>query len=192
MSAMKGFTLLEVLITMIVLAIGLLGLASLQSKVQIAQVESYQRAQAVLLLEDMMARMNANRNQAKDNLYVTGPGNPLGYGDAQPANCGNAPGFAQDRCEWSNVLKGASEKEGTNNVGAMIGARGCIELVQTYNETAGICQPGIYRVTVAWQGLTTTSAPPAGLACAQGLYGDNDAYRRVVTGQVVIATNNCN
>ena len=185
----NGFTLLEVLITMIVLAVGLLGLASLQSKVQIAQVESYQRAQAVLLLEDMMARINANRSQAAN--YVTGPTNPLGYADSQPTTCGANPGFAQDQCEWSNILKGASEKEGTASVGAMIGARGCVELVQAQNPAAGVCQPGIYRVTVAWQGLTTTSAPPDGLACAEGQYGD-DAYRRVVTGQLVIGLNNCN
>ena len=122
---MKGFTLLEVLITMIVLAIGLLGLASLQSKVQASQVESYQRAQAVLLLEDIVARINANRAQAPN--YVTGTSSPLGYNpsDPAPATCAAAPGYQQDQCEWTNALKGAAERSGGNATGAMIGARGC-------------------------------------------------------------------
>lgn len=182
----RGFTLLEVLITMIVLAIGLLGLASLQSKVQISQVESYQRAQAVLLLEDMMARINANRGEAASYVSAT----VLGHGDSQPATCGATPGFAQDRCEWSNLLKGASEKEGSTNVGAMIAARGCVELVQAQDAAAGVCRPGIYRVTVTWQGLHLSSPPAAGIACAANQYGA-EGYRRAVTGQVVIGLNSC-
>lgn len=185
--AAPGFTLLEVLITMIVLAIGLLGLASLQSKVQISQVESYQRAQAVLLLEDMLARINANRGQAAS--YVTGTSSPLGYGDSQAATCGSTPGFAQDQCEWSNALKGAAETSGGVATGAMIAARGCIELVTAANTASGICQPGVYRVTVVWQGLTTSSEPTLG--CGAGLYGDS-GYRRAIAGQAIIGLNDCN
>lgn len=183
----RGFTLLEVLITMIVLAIGLLGLASLQSKVQLSQVESYQRAQAVLLLEDMLARINANRGQAAS--YVTGTSSPLGYGDAQPATCGATPGFAQDQCEWSNALKGAAEQSGGNATGAMIAARGCIEQIQAQNAAPGVCAPGIYRVTVVWQGLTTTAEPAFG--CGAGLYGAS-GFRRAIAGQTIIALNSCN
>lgn len=183
----RGFTLLEVLITMIVLAIGLLGLASLQSKVQVAQIESYQRAQAVLLLEDMLARINANRGQAAT--YVTGTTSPLGKGDAQASVCGTTAGAAMDRCEWSNALKGSAEKSGGNSTGAMIDGRGCIELVQAENAGANICQPGIYRVSVVWQGLAQTSEPS--VACGAGLYGAN-GYRRAVSGQTIIGLNNCN
>lgn len=187
----RGFTLLEVLVTIIVLAIGLLGLASLNSKVQVGQIESYQRAQAVLLLEDMLARINANRAQAA--AYVTGPADPVGYDplDPDPAGCGTAPGAARDLCEWSNALKGAAEtSSGGTSVGAMNNARGCVELVQAADPTPGVCQPGIYRVSVVWQGMNLTVAPSDDLACGEGQYGD-EAARRLIATLTVIALNDC-
>lgn len=48
-----GVTLIEVLVTIIILAFGLLGLAGLQAKVQLTEVESYQRAQAIDTMSSM-------------------------------------------------------------------------------------------------------------------------------------------
>ena len=182
----SGFTLLEVLITMIVLAIGMLGLANLQSKIHVTEIESYQRAQAVLLLQDMIDRINANRTQAAT--YAVG--GTLGTGGTE--NCAAPANLAQrDRCEWQASLLGASEKSGTNaNVGAMIGARGCIEVVQVAVPTAGVCTPGIYRVSVAWQGLYPTAAPDPSLACGKDSYTDEN-LRRIITTQVTIGLPTC-
>ena len=66
----RGFTLLEVLITLIILAIGMLGLANLQSKIHVTEVESYQRAHAVLLLQDMVDRIHSNRATQALTLYA--------------------------------------------------------------------------------------------------------------------------
>ena len=191
--AQSGFTLLEVLITLIVLAIGLLGLASLQSKIQLGQVESYQRAQAVLLLEDMVNRINTASLTTVGNPtaapYVTGTTSALGVGDAQPTSCaGLAVGLARDQCEWSNALKGASEIKGTGNVGAMVSARGCVEQLQAENPAPTVCTPGIYRVSVVWQGLNQTVEPA--LLCAAGS-GYGNGYRRVISTQLVIGLPSC-
>ncbi len=181
-----GSTLLEVLITIIILAFGLLGLAGLQAKIQLAELESYQRAQAILLLSDMTERISANRAQAAS--YVASGGS-VGTGDSQPASCGAvAAGFARDLCEWSNALQGAAEKSASTNTGAMIGARGCITQVQAPDPTATICTPGIYQITVAWQGLHLTAAPS--VSCAQGNYG-NDAYRRAISSRVAVGLPSC-
>jgi type IV pilus assembly protein PilV len=56
----KGFTLIEVLISMIILAIGLLGLASLQIIALRESQDAYTMQQAVLLATDMQARMRSN------------------------------------------------------------------------------------------------------------------------------------
>ena len=171
----RGVSLLEALITIVILAFGILGLAGLQSRLQTVEVESYARSQALILLDDMAARLSAHRGVAAT--YVDA--SPVGTGDTQPADCSStALGVARDTCEWSNALKGHTELSGSSAIGTMIGGRGCIE------QLAGVDPPS-YRVTVTWQGLSPTVAPSVG--CGQSLYGANDALRRAVVKVVSIA-----
>lgn len=156
-SGVSGFTLLEILVAIVILAFGLLGMATLQSKSQLAQMDSYQRGQAIVLLGDMAQRISVNNANAA--AYVTGA--TIGTGDSEPSSCtGQSTGVNADLCEWSNALKGAAEQNsGGSNVGAMIDAKGCITQIQAPDPTAGVCQPGIYRVVVMWQGLESTASP---------------------------------
>lgn len=57
----RGFSLMEVLISMLVLAIGLLGLAALQTQGLRASTDSYLRSQGTALAYDIIERMRANR-----------------------------------------------------------------------------------------------------------------------------------
>jgi len=161
-SAARGTSMVEVLVTLTILAFGLLGVAGLQTKVGTAEMESYQRAQALLALSQMTERMSANSAQAAT--YVSN--NVVGTGDAQPADCsGIAPGTNRDLCEWSNSLKGTTENSGAGaSTGGLTGGRGCITQVQAPNPALGVCSAGIYQVSVAWQGLAPTATPV--LACA--------------------------
>src|SRR5690554_3541820 len=70
-SAQKGFSLIEVLITVLVLAIGLLGLASLQANSLVGNQQSYMRSQATSLAYDMTDRLRANKRAALDGAYNT-------------------------------------------------------------------------------------------------------------------------
>lgn len=178
-----GFTLLEALITIVILAFGLLGLAGFQAKIQLSETESFQRAQALLLVEDMANRLSANRAYIKANpqAYVTAT--PLGTGNAaQPSACTGLTGVQLDQCEWNLELKGAAEKASgsANFIGAMVGARGCVE------NLGG--SPPVYRVTVAWQGMSKLQSPS--LACGQNSYGA-DSYRRAIASLVPIACLTC-
>jgi type IV pilus assembly protein PilV len=176
----RGTTLIEVLVSLIIVAFGLLGLAGLQMRLQLSDVESYQRAQALILLDDMANRVAANRDQAAS--YVTGSGSPLGSG----MTCPTAATTVQkiDTLQWCNALQGAAEVSGTSKAGAMIGARGCIENINT-NE---------YLITVAWQGTTPIAAPAASVACGSGSYDNaatactGDLCRRTVTTVLNIAS----
>lgn len=56
----RGFTLVEVLVALLVLAIGLLGLATLQTVGIKFNQESYLRSQAVLIAYDIIDRIRAN------------------------------------------------------------------------------------------------------------------------------------
>jgi type IV pilus assembly protein PilV len=195
---------IEVLVTLVVLALGLLGIMGLQARGQQAELESYQRAQALVLVQDIVDRMNANRSDSHNLLYTGGaspPTYPVGGGGAL-TSCAGKTGAAYDLCDWTNELNGAAEvlsggacttASGADCVGAMLGARGCIaynagsELTDSTGAT--MSGTGIYTVTVTWQGVAATSPPPASITCAQGLYPD-DAMRRVVTVTFRIANLN--
>jgi type IV pilus assembly protein PilV len=189
-SRQRGTTMLEVLVTILILAFGMLGLGGLMTKMHLAEVESYQRAQAVLLLADMVERINANRSAAAAYKTISAVPAYLGVGDNQLAACGGlAIGAARDQCEWSNLLKGASETKAAQSAGAMLGARGCVEELQVPNPAAGVCTPGVYRVTVTWQGFNPTAAPA--LLCASGLYGAQAGLQRAIATTVTVGLPRC-
>ncbi len=62
MNKNAGFTLIEVLIAMIVLAVGLLGLAMLQTTGLSTNQSAYNRSQAVQLASDIVDRMRTNNS----------------------------------------------------------------------------------------------------------------------------------
>jgi len=63
----RGFTLLEVLVALLVLSIGLLGLAALQTTSLQYNTGSYFRTQATFLAYDIMDRMRANVSAIADS-----------------------------------------------------------------------------------------------------------------------------
>jgi type IV pilus assembly protein PilV len=178
-----GTTLLEVLVTVVILAFGLLGLAGLEMKTRSVEMESYQRSQAMVILNDMVNRLQMARGIAAD--YVA-DGALVG---AEENDCSALAGSAFDLCEWGNALIGAGETLGGSNVGAMIGARGCITEIQTPDNTPGACTPGVYEITVTWQGMFKTKAPSN--ICAQDVeYGDA-SLRRAISLRVSAGTGSC-
>ena len=184
--AQSGVSLVEVLVTVVLLAFGLLGIAAFQAKAQVGSLEAYQRAQAVVLLEDMRARVSGNPGDAASYVTTT----PLGTGTT-PGDCTElAAGSARDKCEWGTALLGAAEvKHSTDaNVGAMKGARGCITQLQARDASPGVCQPGIYLLTVAWQGMHATRAPSH--SCGSGTYGA-ETRRRAIAARVAIGVPAC-
>lgn len=182
----RGYTLLEVLVALVLISIALLGLAGLQIRAQQAEIEAYQRAQAMLLVGDMIDRISLNRNDDAYRCYTISDlddGTPyLGAGNAAVYNCaGWGTSDTQDLADddmaaWDNLLKGASETLGGNNVGGLVGARGCIY----FNPGT----PEAVTVTVAWQGESETGTPDD--ECATGLYG-SESLRRTVSDTVRFA-----
>jgi len=179
-SRQRGLTLIELLISIVIISFGLLGLAKLQMRMQLSDMESYQRAQALLLLNDISSRMTANPNNASS--YVTGTTSPVGFGMTCPTT--TATRQQADMADWCSGLQGAAEVGGGNvKAGAMLGGRGCIQSLGSNQ----------YMITVAWQGMSPISAPPAGVACGSGSYNggsgcSGDLCRRVVTTVVRVAT----
>lgn len=185
----RGISMIEVLVTMVIIAFGLLGIAGLQIRLQSSEMESYQRAQALILLDDMVSRINANRGLAVKYPLSAPLSSPVGAGmDCPTASANRAE---SDVIEWCNALKGAAELVGTGasqlKVGAMAGGRGCVE-----DLAFGTSGEKLYRVTIAWQGLTPLSAPAE--TCGANLYDGatgsacrNDLCRRAVSTVISMA-----
>lgn len=68
--AVAGFTLLEALVALLVLSIGLLGLAALQARGIAYSHDAYVRSQATFLAYDIMERMRARRMGIADSTQV--------------------------------------------------------------------------------------------------------------------------
>jgi len=171
-AAQAGGLLIEVLVALVVFSFGLLGYTAMQARGAVAEFEALQRSQALVLVDDMVSRLNANRANAAN--YVSA--GLIGGGAVE--NCAGKAGAALDLCEWGNLIRGNTETRNSVRIGSMTAARGCIV------RAAGVTDR--YTVSIAWQGMAATgsSASP----CGQGdaTYPD-DRLRRTAAVSVCIA-----
>lgn len=165
----RGAAMMELLIAMLVIAFGVLGFVGLQAQTALSQIEGYQRSQALILINDISARIALNRTNAA--AYVV-----TDIGTTNPGSCAAAATqAAKDLCEWSLLIQGAAEVQGTAKLGAMTGARGCISSPAANQ----------YLISIAWQGVQATGA--SANTCGQNAYSSEN-MRRTVTTVVQIAT----
>ena len=120
-AAARGFSLIEVLVSIVVLSIGLLGLAALQvSGLRVGQ-SSFYRAQAAQFAADMADRMRANLGDARNY--------NLGLNDATPTGVSVRD---RDRAEWRTRLR------------TLPGGNGAIAIDQDVNSM------DVVTITVRW------------------------------------------
>lgn len=185
-----GATLIEILITLIILMFGLLGLVGVSSRSHMAELESLQRTRALELVQDMASRINANRKAAA--CYSDGAvGLQLGTDASTVPDCpadvvATNPQKTQaknDLDAWDKLLKGTDMRNDTQNVGALINAVGCV--MQTAEDT-----DTVYLIAVAWQGLVKTAAPTlsdgSAFPCGSAMTFGASTQHRVVTTKVHI------
>lgn len=105
-SRCQGITLVETLIAIVVLAIGLLGMAGLQMTGLMNTRSAYQRAQATMLAYDMADRMRANSVGFRAGNY-NNPTAQLTAGCLTTAGCSPAELAGHDAAEWAAALGAA-------------------------------------------------------------------------------------
>ncbi|WP_420468613.1 type IV pilus modification protein PilV [Panacagrimonas sp.] len=102
-----GFSLLEVLIAIVVLSIGLLGLAGLQFSALRGNNQSYERSQAHLLAQEIADSMRVNRREAATGAFSIEPGVIPPEMDCQGATvtCTQAQAAAHDLFRWHRRMR---------------------------------------------------------------------------------------
>lgn len=102
----RGFSLVEVLVALVVLSIGLLGVASMQVQAMKYNTDAYLRTQATTLAYDLIDRMRANNVGASNQLYVSNSGavpTPSVNCDTQSCNTNQLATY--DLSQWYNTLQ---------------------------------------------------------------------------------------
>jgi len=138
-----GFTLIELMVAVVIFAMGVLGLAAMQGQGLKFNSNAYERSQAVILAADMADRIRANLDVAGNNALLYGA---IGGAPAAPApstctgtgnTCSGAQMAAVDAYEWLSLIQQILP-QGTGSVTC---------------STAGACAPGdTYTITVSWTG----------------------------------------
>ena len=93
----RGVSLIEVLVTLVITSVGLLGVAALQLSTVRNNYDAYVRSQAAVLASDILDRMRANREAALSNPspYTVTFGTPTGAGTQAAADIG----------DWKSTLR---------------------------------------------------------------------------------------
>ncbi len=183
----QGFSLIEVLVSMMVFAIGILGTASLQTVAKRANFDAVQRTTASQLAFDIFERMRAN--PAALSSYLAAPGAALGVKnvmampvkDCKASVCTPQEFASRDQWEWQLSLNGALELKDNANSGGLADATACVT-----GPADG--SSGMYAVTIVWRGISEVPTSQT-IACGagSGLYGADDEYRRVMTVNTFIS-----
>lgn len=97
MRAQQGVSMIEVLVALLVLSIGLIGVAALQTSGVQGNYLAYQYTQATTLAQNLAERMRANQTGVLDNSYL------LAFGEVPPepaVDCSDAPCSPAEQAAW--------------------------------------------------------------------------------------------
>lgn len=170
-----GYSLIEVLIGMLVLTVGILGMATMQITAKRLNYDALQRSIATTMTHDIIERMRVNPDGIDAYVVTNLGGGSLGETpatDCAATTCNFAQLAAYDLWQWEQALDGASELDAAGNPsGGLFNPRACIE-----NDD------GVVTVVIAWRGFQSMGNP-LGSDCGEGegLYGDNEELRQIVT-----------
>ena len=115
--AQKGASLLEVLIALFVLAVGLLGVLSLQAESLRFNQQAHSASQALFLANDLVERMRLNTKGE----YATNQATPLvGVNPCKTNSCDSAALASADLAEWASNIA-ARLPGGLGNVSRVAG-----------------------------------------------------------------------
>jgi type IV pilus assembly protein PilV len=199
----RGVSLIEILVSTVVVSVGALSATSLQLVSKRNNRDASQRLEATHLTSTLIERMRANNSPAALQAYVTTAGTTVGLGRVDAAlhlncttnaascctdatsTCSVAQVAAVELWQWEQVMDGRMEQVGTTGkAGGLDQPTACVD-----PPAAGAAgRDGFYTVTIAFRGtIAITDDGPvtcgrnAAYADGTPLYGAHNEYRRTLT-----------
>ncbi|MDO8862483.1 type IV pilus modification protein PilV [Haliea sp. E1-2-M8] len=180
-----GLGLIEILVAVLVFAVGLLGLVGAQVSAKRNGLEAQQRSTATALARDLLERMRSNPRQLQ--AYLLDNAAPADAAPITSPTCArsSAAGAGAHRCtpaelaahdlgEWLQLLAGAAAVATVDGVerpvAGLLEPRACVAVAS-----------GRVSVAIAWRGLQPlTGSAESSCGAGGGWYGPADELRRVL------------
>lgn len=188
-SFQRGLTMIEVLVALVILSVGVLGVAGLQGISKRTNHQALQRTLATHLADEIIERIRANPTAAAS--YHTGTTSPLGGGtitaepspDCGTSACDSSQLATHDLWLWEQAIDGAAITAGGNSAGGLVNPQGCID----FTAEAGKINTGQLTVILAWEGMTDISdaASATGVTCGSVAAGSDASRRQLVVNTYV-------
>lgn len=138
----RGFTLLEVLIALLVLTVGLLGIAGLQTVSLRFNHQSYERTQATVLISEIIEKIVANpvatRSGAFDYVPASATSGSFAYGSC-PSSCTATQLANYDLFRWKRSLEDPRRL-----------AQGTGTITRVVTPLVGTATQHVFNITVTW------------------------------------------
>jgi type IV pilus assembly protein PilV len=189
----QGVTLIEVLVALVIVALGVLALTALQVISKRNTLDAAQHSDAAFLANSLLERMRGNASTEGLNSYLRTASAGLGGGVVSngPACTAASPCSAplmarHDLMVWEALLDGTHERLGAGGTAIFTGGlddgRACLQ-----GPAGG--GSGLYTLTLVWRGGVSLPDAPDAPDCGRslGLYGDNNELRRTLQIQTFIA-----
>ena len=185
----RGATLIEVLVALVIVALGVLSLTALQVVSKRNTLDAAQHSDAAFLAQNLLERMRGNASTPALAAYLSAASVGLGNGvQANGPACSKAvpctpQQLAQhDLDQWERLLDGLQEQLGDDITGGLDDGRACLE-----GPAGG--GSGLYSVTIVWRGGVSLPDGADQPACGRdlGLYGEDNTLRRTLRVQTYIA-----
>ncbi|ASJ97577.1 type IV pilus modification protein PilV [Shewanella marisflavi] len=155
----KGFSLIEVMVSLVILVIGLIGIFNLHVVSKRGSFESFQQTQASYYANDIINRMRLNPSQltSYENMYAGAPTGTVPKACSGSAVCSPSEMKSWDVYEWQTLFSGSAEVAGGNNVGGLDTPTACIS-VATNTVTVVMVWRGIRKTTIDAANVDTSCA----------------------------------
>ncbi len=191
--APNGFTMIEVLVTFVILAVGVLGVVSLLTSSKTSEYESVQRARAINMADGMLEKIRGNPQALSTtpgyNIGLTNPLNGTVYTaepapDCVSARCTPAELANHDMWAFEQALEGVSVSVDGNNTAGLINPRGCIR----FDAWPPHLNSGQISILIQWDGLQETGdgVDNAADVCGGAAAGDDPTRRSIVVSSFVV------